>query len=90
MSKCLYENVLITMSFKRADTDSVTISSSLRERLCTALERLQGKVCPDVNYNDLLEIFHSGETHADLESMWKVRLSSIYGEFHNKENSPKA
>ena len=42
MSKCLYENVLITMSFNRADTEQ------------------------------------------------KVRLSSIYGEFDDKEISPEA
>ena len=87
MSKCLYENVLITMSFKRADTDSVMISSSVRERLHTACERLHAKVWPNVNYNELREIFNNGETHADLELMPKARLSSIYG---NKENSPEA
>ena len=62
MTKCLYENVLISASFEYVDTDSVMLSSSLHEELNSKFKTL-------FNVNDedlevLHEIFHSGETHA--------------------------
>ena len=78
MSKCLYKNVFISMSFKRADTDSVTVSSTVHKHLNDLFRR------DDVNYDELRKILNSGETHADLQSMQKVRLNSIYGEVRSK------
>jgi hypothetical protein len=49
-----------------------------------------GKKYPVVNDPELRKVFQHGDTHADLLTMQKVRLSSIYGEFHNKEYSPEA
>lgn len=69
MSKCLYENVLITMRFEYADTDSVKVSSSVRECL---RGKVRGKaLLSDVDCDKLLEIFKSGETHAIPGSMQK-------------------
>lgn len=38
----------------------------------------------------LLRILMQHDMLTDLSTMPKARLSSIYGEFHNKENSPEA
>lgn len=71
--KSVYEDVLPNAVFFEApqyvDTD---IAASARKYLC-------GKNYPGVNNPELLKVFRHGDTHADLSTMAKARLSSIYG-----------
>ena len=74
----IYENVLPTAVFfdepQYVDTDTAA-----DVRNC-----LHSKSCPYVNIPELRKVFNHGKTHADMTTMPKVRLSSIYGEVHSK------
>ena len=80
--KCMYEDVLPHCVFDKPQYVDTDIAASVRKHL--------RRIYPDVNIPELLKVFRYGDTQADLMTMQKVRLSSIYGEFHNKEDSPEA
>lgn len=68
----IYKNVLQHAVFETLQYVDTDIAESVRN--C-----LHSKIYPGVNNPELRLVFQQGDTHADLKTMQKVRLSSIYG-----------